>query len=39
MIEGLSITSNQLIFSGLTKNLKNAITNPYEIEATLTTRS
>ena len=39
IIEGLSITSSQLIFSGLTKNLKSAITNPYEIEATLTTRS
>lgn len=39
MIEGLSMTSNQLIFSGLTKNLKNAITDAYEIEATLTTNS
>ena len=39
IIEGLSITSNQLMFSGPTKNLKKAITSTYEIEATLTTKS
>ena len=39
MIEGLIMTSSQLIFSGLTKNLNKAITNPYEIEAILTTKS
>jgi hypothetical protein len=39
IIEGLSITSNQFIFSGLTKNLSKAITRAYETDATLTTKS